>query len=94
MGPRNTPLEEGFVLDEMGRVLSYKGTTVKDVEEMRRLQGLEDVRGERKKNFQELRKKIDDMEQKSQAALREERRLIEAGRSAKKATREVEKGAH
>lgn len=89
--PANVPLEEGFVLDEMGEVVSYKGTTVEDVREMRRVQGLEDVRGEKKRRFQEMRRKFDNMERSSQATLAEERRLRDRGREVKEGPGEAVK---
>jgi len=83
VGPGNVVLEEGFVVDDQGRVRSYKGTTVEDVEKIRREAGL-NVKLERKKKFLEMRNKFEDVNRMTQATLREEKRLAGEERKRKK----------
>lgn len=78
------------MLNELGRVISYRGTTVEEVREMRR-EAEAGLKAERKKKFQTLRKKFDNMEQRSRATLREERKLTGGERAAKKVAGEVAK---
>lgn len=84
MGPGNEVLEEGFVVDDQGRVRSYRGTTVEEVREMRKVEGEKDIRGERKRRFEELRRKFEGMERRVGVVVGEEKRLAGEGRKGKK----------
>jgi len=84
VGPGNVVLEEGFVVDKSGRVVSYRGTTVEEVREMRRVEGEKDVRGKRKRRFDEMRRKFEGMERRVGVVVGEEKRLAGEGRKGKK----------
>ena len=73
VGPANTPLDPGLVLDPAGHVLSYMGTTIEEVEQLKMEQkNMDQVK---KAEFQQLRNKWENAERMTQSIRKEDTRL-------------------
>ena len=73
VGPANTPLDPGFVLEPAGHVLSYIGTTFEEVEQLKMEQkNMDQVK---KAEFQQLRNKWENVERMTQSITQEVTRL-------------------